>query len=133
MIFVTDKWKWLANSGYGKIVKSHLIKQAGTGKKCLEWNTRLDKKGKYEIFVTINGSYIPRLSEPQNQYYFLINGNKEHELQLLDVLKNAGQWRSLGVFDLQAGTCKLILTDKGIKGQTIDGDAVKWIYLGEND
>ncbi|WP_148375245.1 MULTISPECIES: ABC transporter permease [Butyricimonas] len=133
MIFVTDKWKWLANSGYGKIVKSHLIKQAGTGKKCLEWNTRLDKKGKYEIFVTINGSYIPRLSEPQNQYYFLINGNKEHELQLLDVLKNEGQWRSLGVFDLQAGTCKLILTDKGIEGQTIDGDAVKWIYLGEND
>ncbi|WP_099292862.1 hypothetical protein [Butyricimonas sp. Marseille-P3923] len=130
-INVTDKWKsFFTYNGYGDVVKSYLFKRAGGGKSCLEWSVRLHKEGKYEIFVYITPDVIRDLSEPQNQYYTLVNEENEYSLQLINMRRNGG-WYSLGVFHLESGISKVILSDKGIKEQTIVGDAVKWVFKGE--
>ena len=69
------------------------------------------------------------LDLPTSQNYTLVNGNNEYPLQLVYPRRRSG-WVSLGEFNLESGSCKMILSDEGVKGQVIVGDAVKWVYKG---
>ena len=127
---VTDKWSFFFSyAGYGDAVKTYLFKRAGDGKLNLEWETRLCKEGKYEVFVYMATELMIDLDVPTSQNYTLVNGNNEYPLQLVYPRRRSG-WVSLGEFNLESGSCKMILSDEGVKGQVIVGDAVKWVYKG---
>ena len=64
-----------------------------------------------------------------NQYYTVFSNDGEEEV-VVDVYMKSG-WLSLGKFYYTPGEYKVSLSDKGIADQTIIGDAVKWVYLGD--
>ena len=41
------------------------------------------------------------------------------------------RWLSLGSFRFNAGEAKLELSDKGVEGQRVFADAVKWVRIRE--
>lgn len=129
-INITDKWKYfISHDGYGDVVKTYLFKRAGEGKSNLEWDTQLCREGKHEVFVYLVTELMPDLGVPISQNYTLVSGDNEYPLRLV-VPRRWNGWISLGDFNLKAGSCSVILSDKGVKGQVIVGDAVKWVYKG---
>lgn len=129
LIFPTDRWKKIFDQDcYGAYTRSYLYKKAGNGKANVEWSTQLQRQGKYEIlvFLPMNRFFS---TEKVNQQKYIIRDEKEEKIVYINGPTWKEGWTSLGTFSCPKGKCSIILSDEGIAGQVIIGDAVKWTYV----
>ena len=123
-------WEYLSAGAEGMAIRSFLYRGAGTGGSSVEWETELPEDGRYEVFV-----FIPN-DAPANfllgekgriqEYTVCPRGEKEERM---DVPLKWGDWTSLGVYDCEKGVSRVVLSDRGVKGQCITADAVKWVRV----
>ena len=125
-------------------IKGAYSKRAGKGNQKVQWETRLPREGKYEVFCYLpyddrSESYAaiaPHFS--RTYYYTVFDGQEEHEV-VLSLDKNDWRWISLGVFDFH-GTARVTLSDKDREHtpenekfgpQEVVADAIKWVKIRE--
>lgn len=94
----------------------------------MEWDADLPREGGYEAFV-----YIPAYAmNLKVQKYKISPLGGEEKVVYID--PGAGnKWFSLGVYDCVPGVSKISLSDEGEENQMIIGDAIKWVYLGQDN
>lgn len=139
-VFLNNEWKTLAdNNAYGVCYRSLVVRTNGTGESALEWCTKLNKDGEYEILV-----YVPEFSYTNvflesmehgkvgMQEYTITLPNGEVKKVQVDASNMVG-WIFLGRFDCTIGECKITLKDVGKKDQMMIGDAVKWVYVDDTE
>ena len=146
--YLDDLWRSLLDYGaYGEVNKSFVSRLAGNGKTSVSWETNLTRAGWYEVLV-----YLPKFHSQQvfarvtdndgksrvppveyKQYYELYFSGSEKCETDISVFGVVG-WVSLGYFYGNEGMSKVVLSDFGVHDQQqILGDAVKWIYVGEDN
>ena len=131
---------------YGFPVRSALYKRDGTGKQKVEWNVRLPREGKYELFfyyTTFFGggrknSFDNKLivdsgeaivsKERISRYYTIFDGQREYEVVAHPSEDEKGTWVSLGIFDFSENA-KVTLSDKAVDEEGLVADAVKWVKV----
>ena len=86
--------------------------------------------------------YIPNIVFIQNRKVSISNQNLGIEQEYLITCENGREcvlkkdiaalrgWISLGKYDYSFGRYRIALTNRGQANQTIVGDAVKWVYMG---
>lgn len=129
ILLATEKWKeCISLNGYGTTIRSYLFKKATSNKYSCEWKSTIRKEGTYEAFV-----YIPK--EPLNNYsgetdrlqrYKIIT--TDNQKQIININIQRPGWHSLGIFHCTPGECKILLSNKGYKGQILIADAIKWVF-----
>ena len=129
--------EYISYDAYGEIVKSAVCCAAGNGNSRMEWHADIKKEGVYEVFV-----YIPNIVFIQNRKVSISNQNLGLEQEYLITCENGREcvlkkdiaalrgWISLGKYDYSFGRYRIALTNRGQANQTIVGDAVKWVYMG---
>lgn len=140
-----EEWTLSVHDGfYGGHIRSGWRKEGGDGSSRVEWSTRIEKAGYYEVFA-----YIPnqlslvqikashgvvfgiQKQTPIKQLYLVRHDGSESEVEL-EIPFAQREWLSLGRFYFSPGEASVILTDKkGTPDQVIYADAVKWVYEGE--
>jgi len=146
--------KHMINSqAYGLNKLTHAFMLQGS-KVTMEWTARIEREGEYEIlayippkvfahrieeqerggrgsgFFSISVSSVTETEPEEIKQYYIVNiGGKKQEVSA-DIKEHVG-WVSLGLFQLPAGECKIVLTDQGNKDQVLLGDAIKWVYMGD--
>lgn len=65
------------------------------------------------------------------QYYTLYHAKGVEQIEQRMSPRRSVEWLSLGRFRFNAGEAKLELSDKGVKGQRVFADAVKWVKVNE--
>ena len=143
--------KHMINSqSYGLNKLTHAFMLQGS-KATMEWTTRIEREGEYEIlayippkvfahrieeqergvrgsgFFSISYSSVTEMEPEERKQYYVVEFGGEKQEVTADINEQVG-WVSLGLFQLPAGECKIVLTDQGDKDQVILGDAIKWIY-----
>lgn len=146
-----SEWTYLVapSYAYGDITEGFVSKKAGRGDFSVEWHTRIEKTGMYEVFVYMTPIpcftceryiYNRKHSVPINtiqlfQYYKITcdEGIKEVPLDVnIDWEENKGKWVSLGRFRLTSGEHVITLSDKSnVSDFNIYADAVKWVHVDE--
>lgn len=123
----------ISSDYYGNHLLSGEVKMAGKSDDRLEWSVRLPHGGLYRIEVylpavtrSITGTQSER--DLLQQTYLITT---EESLREESVRATRTGWVSLGEFHLGAGEQTVTLFDRGMEGQYLYGDAVKWVYLGE--
>lgn len=135
-------WRLVYNKVfYGEPECTAYYKICGTGESKAVWRANLPENGLYEVFVANQSDYaassifalitgvhsLPRVY----QYYTLYHAEGVEEIQQkMDPRRNV-EWLSLGNFRFNEGEAKLELSDKGVEGQRVFADAVKWVRIGE--
>ena len=117
--------EYISYDAYGEIVKSAVCCAAGNGNSRMEWHADIKKEGVYEVFV-----YIPNIVFIQNRKVSISNQNLGIECVLKKDIAALRGWISLGKYDYSFGRYRIALTNRGQANQTIVGDAVKWVYMG---
>ncbi len=124
-------------------VKGAYSKRAGKGNQKVQWEPRLPREGKYEVFCYLpydGRSYYADLAPhfSRTYHYTVFDGQEEHEV-VLSLDKNDWRWISLGVFDFH-GTARVTLSDKDRERtpenekfgpQEVVADAIKWVKIRE--
>lgn len=120
---------------YGFSVRSAFFKKASSGKQKVEWNARLPREGKYEVFFYHVEPNSITENPYQELYYVVFDGKEEHEV-IASVKGEDVGWISLGVFDFTTNA-KVALSDRDRKNkveteygcfpQEIVADAIKWV------
>ena len=135
-------WRLVYNKVfYGEPECTAYYKICGTGESKAIWRANLPENGLYEVFVANRSDYAASSifafitgvhSLPLvYQYYTLYHaGGVEEIRQKMDPRRNV-EWLSLGRFRFNEGEAKLELLDKGVEGQRVFADAVKWVRVKE--
>lgn len=125
-----SRWTtYISHDFYGETTRGAVCKLAGKGDYHAEWTTELAEPGKYEIFIYESPAQIHLNKRELEQNYTITTRDGEEQVVLKKVWNNDG-WISLGEFYLNAGTNKIILSDKGSHPeQMIVADAVKWKFV----
>lgn len=126
---------------YGETKHAAYYKICGTGESKVIWRANLPKDGLYEVFVANQSDYAASSiftfitgvqSMPKvTQYYTLYHAKGVEEIEQRMSPRRSVEWLSLGRFRFNAGEAKLELSDKGIEGQRVFADAVKWVKVNE--
>jgi len=135
---VMKRWnRMFGGTCHGILERSAYVKSAGTGSFSVEWTTNIPESGRYDIRV-----WIPRpevgLIYNKAQYY-KVSGEGVPAKEVLLPL-TAGEWISLGEFDLQTGKSTVVLDDRSFKDKkqsaqssrtsaSVIADAVKWVRM----
>jgi len=111
-------------------VHSLVAKMAQNSAQFASWNTTIEKAGNYEIFVYFDPyrRIYPRPSQPFTQYYTIEHGGEKNDVSFQHYGQGVG-WISLGKFYFPEGSTKILLHDKGVEGQILTADAVKWKWI----
>lgn len=135
-------WRLVYNKiFYGEPECSAYYKICGTGESKAIWRANLPENGLYEVFVANQSDYaassiftfisgvhsLPRVY----QYYTLHHAEGVEEIQQKMNPRRNVEWLSLGSFRFNKGEAKLELSDKGVEGQRVFADAVKWVRIRE--
>lgn len=135
-------WRLVYNKiFYGEPERSAYYKICGTGESKAIWRANLPENGLYEVFVANQSDYaassiftfisgvhsLPRVY----QYYTLHHAEGVEEIQQKMNPRRNVEWLSLGNFRFNKGEAKLELSDKGVEGQRVFADAVKWVRIRE--
>lgn len=123
----SNKWTPIIEDNcYGSHILSAYARLREREGDSVSWTTSVPKAGRYELWV-----YIPWITSVLHekgtilqQYYTIEENGAEREIEI-DILKDTG-WVLLGEFELLEGENKVTLLDKGVKGQRLIADAVKW-------
>ena len=114
------------------------VSNSGDG---VSWSAGIDREGYYEISVYIppglikyTGSHVKsdNTTKPSFSQYYTIECNGELKETSIEISGQPG-WTSIGKFYCVPGTMCVSLLNKGIPGQLIWADAVRWKYLGAKD
>jgi hypothetical protein len=148
----TGSWvTYLDVNAYGLYVRSLFGKRAGNGKMSASWRARVERAGLYDVYVMIPYVFFVDNTGP-NVFSTRIGGpvpDNESKLELfqhytlttaagpsevtVDISRRDLGWSLVGRFYLDAGEQCLTLDDRGESGQIIIGDAVKWVYAGDDE
>jgi len=131
---VMQRWNRIFSEYYqGDIIRSAHVKTEGTGSFKAEWKANIPTTGTYEILV-----WCPVTKIPQSPQYYTV-GNNEQIFDRILLPWEAGQWTSLGEFDLEKGTSTVVLDDQLPKEKKVGypswwkrriiADAVKWVKI----
>lgn len=117
---------------------ARLVLNSGNG---VSWSAGIDREGYYEISVYIppglikyTGSHVKsdNTAKPSFSQYYTVESDGELKETSIEISGQPG-WVSIGKFYCVPGTTRVSLLDKGIPGQLIWADAVRWKYLGGKD
>lgn len=125
----TSRWnEYISKDGQGTTIRSFVFTRGKSGNYRMEWDADLPREGGYEAFV-----YIPAYAmNLKVQKYKISPLGGEEKVVYID--PGAGnKWFSLGVYDCVPGVSKISLSDEGEENQMIIGDAIKWVYLGQDN
>lgn len=137
---IDKDWKKSYNrNSYGEAVRSYWVKESGSTNIDIEWETELQKSGRYELWIYSNKKYIRQLTdivygnksknENSIQRYRFVHADGEEEIEL-DLLDEDDGWVLLGEYYYEAGKTKLTLIGKGANEyQWLYADAVKWVEI----
>lgn len=137
-----DMWRTVLDYGaYGEVNRSLVTRLAGEGYTRVTWETELKEEGWYEVLV-----FVPTFNSMQmasdfmgiisnewgaRQYEVAFEEEEAHTVEAPTMEKG---WVSLGIFHGNTGKSRVSLSDKGVVGrQQIIGDAVKWVFLGQEN
>lgn len=138
-----DHWgRTIRRNCYGFPVRGAVFKQAAKGNQKVQWEARLPKEGKYEVFcyqpLDDRSLYNTFLNFSRKYYYTVFDGQEEQEV-VLEMDKDEWGWVSLGVFDFH-GNARITLSDrdrdhdphnKSYSPQDVVADAMKWVPVRE--
>ncbi|WP_303178596.1 hypothetical protein [uncultured Butyricimonas sp.] len=108
-----QEWKLAVGPEYlGFPVQGELNKPIGSGKNYIEWNTKLQKTGDYELFFYIVKSQNKFCSLYENTLYFSIyDGSHWHDINVTYNDQTTG-WISLGQYKFTNHEVKVVFYDK---------------------
>ena len=136
-----DHWGFtISRTCHGFPVKGAYFKGGGKGNQKVQWETRLLRDGKYEVFAYLpfNDMSVYSLRDFSRKYYYTVfDGKEEHEV-ILSLDKDDWNWVSLGIFNFD-GTARVILSDRDREHdssgdyipQDVVADAMKWVKIRE--
>lgn len=126
--------KILLSRAYGNPIKSAMCCAAGNNGLKMEWRTKVDNDGFYEVYAYI--PYMMFLRDENRrplavvQTYVISYGDGKEEKKEVDISNKIG-WVLLGKYHFSQGSHFVILLNEGRFSQSIVGDAIKWVHVKE--
>lgn len=114
--------KFAHHNCYGDYKRSGYYKKQGDGNKFVEWSTKIEDDGTYNVYIW--NPTMPEIKNKGIQNYYIFSNEKKISFCDIDLSTATQGWVLLGNYYLEKGEMKLRLTDKG-SGKIVIADAVR--------
>ncbi|MCR9010775.1 hypothetical protein [Gabonibacter chumensis] len=128
-------------TAYGTPARTAIARQVTNSGDKVSWSAKIDREGYYEVsvyfppgLIKYTGSHVKSANTAGASFsqYYTIERNGKLKESSIEISGQPG-WVSIGRFYCTPGMIRVSLLDKGIFGQLIWADAVKWRYLGDKN
>jgi RHS repeat-associated protein len=118
-----------ATAGAGFTGYDYRSAPAGTGAAKFTWKPIIPQDGTYEVFVRYPSGTTGAATAAQ----FTVDTGTAQTVRTVNQTQNAGQWVSLGRYDLAAGNAAKVWVSDQASGGTVLADAVKLVRDNSGD
>lgn len=122
------EWTATTNEGYyGKYIRSAYVIRSGKGNQTATWTAKIPTAGRYDVYYYVYKDGELRWNRnAEGEYHFKVKYDNEVEDAYIDLRKAEDGWEPLGIYDFEAGTVTVTLTNE-CKLRTVTADAVRFV------